>query len=160
LDGISRHQWLPDDPAHRARQHFQMFRFNLFRFTEVFRDRAGDDIMNSQRNRVAANAIDPEREIEQGTQRGHKPDDANPQRRSPRIAFVEQGMQGSQDSSQDANDAQMGPKPGECFKAMHLPKTLLDATARCEHFKNPVRLFLKSFSLLLLLILIFPAIGA
>jgi hypothetical protein len=143
----------------------------LFRFTEVFRDRAGDDIMNSQRNRVAANAIDPECEIEQGTQRGHKPDDANPQRRSPRIAFVEQGMQGSQDSSQDANDAQMGPKPGECFKAMHLPKTLLDAVARCEHFKDSAHFgetalsiifqkAAKSISLRILLILIFSGIRA
>jgi hypothetical protein len=89
---------------------------------------------------VAANAIDPEREIQQRTQRGHKPDDANPQRRSPGIAFVEQGMQGSQDGSQNANDAQMRPKPGECFKAMHLPKTLWHAAVRREHFKNPVRL--------------------
>jgi len=54
--------------------------------------RGGD----AQGKGAAPEAVDAQGEVEEGTEQRKKPDDAQPQGCGARIAFVEQGMNGSQ----------------------------------------------------------------
>lgn len=91
-DAVARHERAGRDAANDPRHHAEMLGPDLFGFAEVFRDGPDGDAMDAERNGTAANAVDAQDEVEQGTQQGDKPDDADPERGGAGIAFVKQGM--------------------------------------------------------------------
>jgi hypothetical protein len=85
-------QWLRNNAADDAREHFQMFRACMFRFVEVLGDGAARRFFQAQRNGAAADAVDAEHEVKYRTKYRHQPDDADPKRRGAGITFVQQGV--------------------------------------------------------------------
>ena len=102
-----------------------MFGAFVLRLAEIFRNRAGEGFMHTELQRAAADAIDAKREIKNGPNNGHQPDDTDPERGGARITFVEQGVNGSEQGSQKIKTrSQMRPEPGNVLEPIHRPPSL------------------------------------
>ena len=60
--------------------------------------------MHAKSNRAGANAIYPEREVQERSEQRKKPDQPEPERGGTRIAFVQQGMNGGEQGGQKVSD--------------------------------------------------------
>ena len=60
MDLVAGRQRPGDHAVHHAREHLQMFRAGVFRFAEVFRDRAADGLMHPELKGASADAVDAE----------------------------------------------------------------------------------------------------
>ena len=89
---IARRQWLPDDTPDDARQHFEMLRAGGSRFTQMLRNGTAAGFMHSEGNGATADAVYAEREIQNRTQQGQKPDRSEPECSGARIAFMKQDV--------------------------------------------------------------------
>ena len=102
-----------------------MFGAFVFRFAEIFRDRAGEGFMHTELKGAAADAVDPEREIKHRAEHRHQPDDAEPERGGAGIALMEQGVNGSEQGGQKIEArSQMRPEPGNVLEPIHRPPSL------------------------------------
>ena len=125
LDFISRRERLRGDAADDAGDVLEMFRAVVLRFTEIFGNVAAESFMHAEFDGAAADAVDAEREVEQGTERGQKPDDGDPDCRGARVAFVEQGVAGGEQAGEQVKTRRdVRPEAGNFFKPVHRWKTL------------------------------------
>src|SRR5476651_1572985 len=97
-----------------------MFRAIVLGFAKIFRDVAAESFVDAELDGAAAEAVDAEREVEQGTERGQKPDDADPDRRGARVAFVKQRVAGGEQAGKQIEGRrEMRPKAGDFFEPVH-----------------------------------------
>ena len=94
-----------DDAADDAGDVLEMFRAVVFRFAEVFRDGAAEGFMHAELDGAAADAVDAERQVEQGAERGQRPDDAEPDGGGAGIALVQQRVAGGEQAASKSNPA-------------------------------------------------------
>src|SRR5476649_1868346 len=112
-----------------------MFRAIVLGFAKIFRDVAAESFMDAELDGAAAEAVDAEREVEQGTERGQKPDDADPDRRGSRVAFVEQRVAGGEETGEQVEGRrEVRPEAGDFFKPVHRRILLVEKNARREVF--------------------------
>ena len=69
LDVVARRQRLPGDAADHAGKVLQVFRAVMFRLAEIFGNVAAESLVDRELDGAAADAVDAEREVEQGAQR-------------------------------------------------------------------------------------------
>ena len=97
-----------------------MLHAGKLRFAQIFRNRAGDGLMNAEKNRAAADAIDAEREIKHRPKHGQKPNGSEPERRGAGVAFVEQRMNRGEHRRQKMKTRhQVRPEPVDCIEPLY-----------------------------------------
>ena len=77
-----------------------MFRTFILDLAGAIPDRAAERAMHAECSRSRADAIYPEREVQQRSEQRKKPDEPEPERGGARITFVQQGMNGGEEGGQ------------------------------------------------------------
>ena len=103
-----------------TRELLEVLRFHGLGLTQIFRNGPAGDFMDTEGDGAAADAVDTEHEVEQGTKRGQRPDDTDPNCCSTGVAFVEQGVAGrEQAGEQIKSGGEVRPESGNMFEPVH-----------------------------------------
>ncbi len=100
LEVVSRQERLAGDAADDAGNVLEVLGARGFRFAEIFRDGAAQSVMDAELDGAAADAVDAEGQVEQGTPDGHGPDDDDPDGGGAGVALMQQGVAGGQQTGQ------------------------------------------------------------